>query len=104
MRQKELEIERLQQQLDRKKSSGSSDSSVDVVDGVELDEDPSAAYATEVSRHRHSDWHPMVSSLHGGLLLGEFFPAFFVGTCDGMPNMRTIMTCIYPYKFRSQSA
>ena len=49
LRQKELEIERLQQQLESKKSSGSSDSSVDVCAAVELDEDASAAYATEVS-------------------------------------------------------
>lgn len=48
LRQKELEIERLQQQLESKKSSGSSDSSVDVCAAVDLDEDPSAAYATEV--------------------------------------------------------
>lgn len=48
LRQKELEIERLQQQLDSKKSCGSSDSSVDVCAAVELDEDPSAAYAYEV--------------------------------------------------------
>jgi hypothetical protein len=48
LKQKELEIERLQQQLESKKSSGSSDSSVDVCAAVELDEDPSAAYATEV--------------------------------------------------------
>jgi len=45
LKQKELEIERLQQQLESKKSS---DSSVDVCAAVELDEDPSAAYATEV--------------------------------------------------------
>lgn len=49
LRQKELEIERLQQQLDSKKSDGSSDSSVDVCAAVDLDEDPSAAYANEVS-------------------------------------------------------
>ena len=48
LKQKEMEIERLQQQLESKKSSGSSDSSVDVCAAVELDEDPSAAYATEV--------------------------------------------------------
>lgn len=48
LRQKELEIERLQQQLESKKSSGSSDSSVDVCAAVELGEDPSAAYAYEV--------------------------------------------------------
>jgi len=56
VRQKELEIERLQQQLESKKSSGSSDSSVDVCAAVELDEDPSAAYANEVgvvSDHLH---------------------------------------------------
>ena len=49
LRQKELEIERLQQQLESKKSDGSSDSSVDVCAAVELDEDPSAAYANEAS-------------------------------------------------------
>ena len=49
LRQKELQIERLQQQLDSKKSDGSSDSSVDVCAAVDLDEDPSAAYANEVS-------------------------------------------------------
>lgn len=48
LKQKEMEIERLQQQLESKKGSGSSDSSVDVCCAVELDEDPSAAYATEV--------------------------------------------------------
>lgn len=48
VRQKDLEVERLQQQLERRKSSGSSDSSVDVCAAVELDEDPSDAYANEV--------------------------------------------------------
>lgn len=48
LQQKELEIQRLQQQLESKRSSGSSDSSVDVCAAVELDEDPSAAYANEV--------------------------------------------------------
>ncbi|KAA6417573.1 MAG: hypothetical protein FRX49_12448 [Trebouxia sp. A1-2] len=56
LKQKEMEIERLQQQLESKKSSGSSDSSVDVCATVELDEDPSAAYATEADRrHRHHE-------------------------------------------------
>lgn len=49
LRHKELEIQRLQQQLESKKSDGSSDSSVDVCAAVELDEDPSAAYANEVN-------------------------------------------------------
>ena len=49
LRQKEMEIEHLRRQLDSKKSDGSSDSSVDVCAAVELDEDPSAAYANEVS-------------------------------------------------------
>ena len=53
VRQKELEIERLQQQLESKKSSGSSDSSVDVCAAVELDEDPTTAYAHEVRACQH---------------------------------------------------
>ena len=53
VRQKELEIERLQQQLESKKSSGSSDSSVDVCAAVELDEDPTTAYAHEVGASEH---------------------------------------------------
>ncbi|KAL3146023.1 hypothetical protein ABBQ38_015378 [Trebouxia sp. C0009 RCD-2024] len=73
LRQKELEIERLQQQLESKKSSGSSDSSVDVCAAVDLDEDPSAAYATEAERKHRSheaevqsyqqDWQQHVLSL-----------------------------------------
>lgn len=56
VRQKDLEVERLQQQLERRKSSGSSDSSVDVCAAVELDEDPSDAYANEAERkHRHHE-------------------------------------------------
>ena len=67
VKQKELEIERLQQQLESKKSSGSSDSSVDVCAAVELDEDPTTAYAHEVSepsiKHSYCE-HMQVKSIN----------------------------------------
>lgn len=48
VRQKELEIERLQHQLESKKSSGSSDSSGDVCNNLELGEDTTEACASQV--------------------------------------------------------
>lgn len=68
LRHKELEIQRLQQQLESKKSDGSSDSSVDVCAAVELDEDPSAAYANEVNSCFSCPAYPPLGSL---LLLAD---------------------------------
>ena len=48
LRQKELEIERLQQQVESKKSSGSSESSGDVCDNLALGEDNTEACASQV--------------------------------------------------------
>ena len=52
LRQKELEIERLQHQLESKRCSGSSDSSVDVCATIDLDQDSSEAYEHEVRSSR----------------------------------------------------
>ena len=79
MRQKELEIERLQQQLESKKSSGSSDSSVDVCAAVELDEDPTTAYAHEVGACQH--WALRTYQYACCMLLRQANPE-----CDQIPN------------------
>lgn len=50
LRQKELEIERLHQQLESKKSAGSSESSEDVCGNLALGEDTTEACASQV-RH-----------------------------------------------------
>ena len=49
LKQKEVEIERLQHQLEAKKSSGSSESSGDVCANLELGDDPASACAEQVT-------------------------------------------------------